>query len=289
MTVRASTARIAADPDPERWFLLPEGGRGWRSGSYRFLLLRADPVEQPAAKVPDVEADVARAVALSHLGALPPARVDPLVATARRATIPAGSVIHWVGEDAPHVDIVVSGVVRAFVTAPDGRAMTVRYARVGALLGIMSLYAPGFALPATVQALTDAVVLRLPPHIVRQSADRDVEVAKALLVDQAERALAFLCELPGSAFASVAQRVVRHMLDLASHDLSRPERPAGRPVLVARVTQSDLADAVGSVREVVVRVLRQLRDEGLIETGRDGIVIIDPERLVAEHGWNAGS
>lgn len=60
-------------------------------------------------------------------------------------------------------------------------------------------------------------------------------------------------------------------------------------MLVARVTQSDLADAVGSVREVVVRVLRELRDDGLIETGRDGIVIVDSERLVAEHGWNAGS
>lgn len=235
-----------------------------------------------------MESDVARAVALSHLGALAPGRVDPVVAAGRRATISAGAVIHWVGEDAPHVDLVVSGVLRAFVTAPDGRTMTVRYARVGALLGVMSLYAPGFALPVTVQALTDAVVLRLSPHLVRQSADRDVEMAKALLVDQAERALAFLCELPGSAFASVTQRVVRHLLDLASLDLSR-ERPAGRPVLVARVTQSDLADAVGSVREVVVRVLRQLRDDGLIETGRDGIVIVDPERLVAEHGWNAGS
>lgn len=235
-----------------------------------------------------MESDVARAVALSHLGALAPGRVDPVVAAGRRATISAGAVIHWVGEDAPHVDLVVSGVLRAFVTAPDGRTMTVRYARVGALLGVMSLYARGFALPVTVQALTDAVVLRLSPHLVRQSADRDVEMAKALLVDQAERALAFLCELPGSAFASVTQRVVRHLLDLASLDLSR-ERPAGRPVLVARVTQSDLADAVGSVREVVVRVLRQLRDDGLIETGRDGIVIVDPERLVAEHGWNAGS
>lgn len=192
------------------------------------------------------------------------------------------------GEDVPHVELVLSGVVRAFVTAPDGRAMTVRYARAGALLGIMSLYAPGFALPATVQALTDAVVLRFPPHIIRQSADRDVEVATALLVDQAERALAFLSELPGSAFASVTQRVVRHLLDLASHDLLA-EGPAGRPVLVAQVTQSDLADAVGSVREVVVRVLRELRDDGLIETGRDGIIITDPERLVAEHGWNAGS
>ena len=60
-------------------------------------------------------------------------------------------------------------------------------------------------------------------------------------------------------------------------------------MLVAHVTQGDLADAVGPVREVVVRVLHGLRDAGLVETGRHGIVIVDPERLVAEHGWNPSS
>jgi hypothetical protein len=52
------------------------------------------------------------------------------------------------------------------------------------------------------------------------------------------------------------------------------------------------------VREVVVRALRELRAEGLLRTGRDGIVLLDPERLAAEaHSasgttvtarWNSG-
>jgi CRP/FNR family transcriptional regulator, cyclic AMP receptor protein len=71
-------------------------------------------------------------------------------------------------------------------------------------------------------------------------------------------------------------------------------------MLVARVSQQELADAVGTVREVVVKVLRQLRRAGLVRTGRTGVLVIDPEGLAAEvyvsgprpgerGWWNRGS
>ena len=52
--------------------------------------------------------------------------------------------------------------------------------------------------------------------------------------------------------------------------------------LIAPVTQAELADAVGTSREVVVRILRDLREAELVETGRDGIVLAVPERLIEE-------
>lgn len=51
---------------------------------------------------------------------------------------------------------------------------------------------------------------------------------------------------------------------------------------MAAITQQELADAVGTVREVIVRTLRDLRREGLLQTDRTGIVIADAERLLAE-------
>jgi hypothetical protein len=39
---------------------------------------------------------------------------------------------------------------------------------------------------------------------------------------------------------------------------------------------------VGSVREVVVRVLGDLRREGIVATGTGGIRILDPDRLAAD-------
>jgi hypothetical protein len=97
--------------------------------------------------------------------------------------------------------------------------------------------------------------------------------------------LSFVGELSGSAFATVRQRVARHLLDLASERL--PEPASGHrsgSELVVRVSQRELAEAAGTAREVVVRVLRDLRQDGVIRTGRDKIVIADPARLIQEHG-----
>lgn len=236
---------------------------------------------------------VRAAVEASHLRSLPDTVADRLTAGARRLRVDAGSIVHREGDGTAHLDLVVSGLVRVFVTALDGRTMTVRYVRSGGLLGAVSLFASPFVLPATIQAVTDADLLRLDPLAVRHAADTDVRVARALIDELSDRVLAFIPEIPGSAFASVRQRVARHLLDLASDSST-----CG--VLLAGVGQQELADAVGTVREVVVRALRQLRQAGLIRTGRDGVAVLDPERLAAEAypgsvrvgdrgQWNQGS
>jgi CRP/FNR family transcriptional regulator, cyclic AMP receptor protein len=225
-----------------------------------------------------VDADLESAVLASHLRELPVDVLDDLMDGAVRRKIPAWSVIHREGEEAPHLELVVSGIVRAFVSAPDGRTMTVRYCRPGALLGVMSLFIPGFAMPGSVQALADAEVLALSPGVARRAAAQDVRVTRAFLGEQSERAISFLYEVPGSAFATVRQRVARHLLDLASE---------GAPELVVSVSQQQLAEAVGTVREVVVRVLRELRTAGVVRTERNRIIIVDPARLIAEQDWNS--
>jgi len=216
--------------------------------------------------------------------------VDELLVGAGRVRIAAGSVTHREGEDAPHLELVIAGVVRVFVTAPDGRTMTIRYCRPGALIGAVSLFAPGFALPATTQALVDAELLRLSPTAARRAAARDVRVAQAFLSELSERVLSFIWEIPGGAFATVRQRVARHLLDMASERVPEPpSAPRSRSELTVNVSQRELAEAVGTAREVVVRVLRELRQDGVVRTGRDRIVIADPARLIQDYGWNPGS
>ena len=214
------------------------------------------------------------AIEASHFRSLPRDVVARLTVDASRLHVPAGSVLHRQGTTTPHVEIVVSGLVRVYVAAPDGRTMSVRYCRRGALIGVVSLFASPFSLPATIQAVTDTDLLALRASVVRRAAERDVRVARALLDELSERVLSFIAEIP-SAFATVRQRVARHLLDLASESQRGSE-------LRAAIGQQELADAVGTVREVVVRALRELREEGLVRTGREGIVILDPERLAAE-------
>jgi CRP/FNR family transcriptional regulator len=107
-------------------------------------------------------------------------------------------------------------------------------------------------------------------------------VAEALLRELADRALTYIHEITGSAFATVRERVARHLLDLAAME-SRTAGGAQRALQVT-VRQRQLADSVGTVREVVVRVLRDLRDAGVIRTHPDHIEILDPIRLSQEQG-----
>jgi CRP/FNR family transcriptional regulator len=222
------------------------------------------------------------ALAASSLACLPVPATQRLLTRARLVRIPAGSVTHQEGETAEHLELVVDGLVRAYVTAPDGRTLTMRYCRPGALIGVVSMYATGFHMPAGIQAVVDAGVLRLSPDVVHLAAAEDPRVADALLRELADRALSYIHEITGSAFTSVRQRVARHLLDLAAQEM----RISGdaQPVLTVPVTQRQLADSVGTVREVVVRVLRDLRAAGVVRTHADHIDVVDPIRLSHEQG-----
>lgn len=219
--------------------------------------------------------DVRAALAASTLGGLPAESQLGLLAGARPLQLPAGGFVRQASQPGPHLELVVEGLVRGFLQGSDGRALTIRYARRGAILGTLSLYGTPYVLPGSTQAVIPSRMLVLRAPVVRAAADHDPLVARALLEDLAMRTREYITQIHRAAFGSVRQRVARHLLDLAS------EQRQGSG-LVATVTQQDLADAVGSVREVVVRTLADLRADGIVATHRGGVAIIAPDRLLEE-------
>jgi CRP/FNR family cyclic AMP-dependent transcriptional regulator len=235
-----------------------------------------------------VEPRLAAAIAASRLCALEPALLERLMAGSRIRHDEAGSLVRRIGEGGSHVELVVVGLIRAEVSSPDGRSLAIRYARPGDLLGAASLFAQPYIMPGSLHALADSVLLELRPDVVRRLAHEDLAVASAMLEELSERVVEFVEEIPGSAFTTVRQRIARQLLNVAT------DQPRGQ-ALVARITQQQLADSVGTVREVVVRELRGLREERVVETGSRSITILDRGRLVADIAdttaptWNAGS
>jgi len=224
-------------------------------------------------------ADFAVAVERSALGGLPAQLLDRLTEGAVVREVRAGETIHQ-GGIPPFFELVLAGLLRAFVIGPDGRTMTIRYCRACALMGTGTLFNPGTAAQGSLSAVVDSSVLAMRPAIVRNLAGNDVQVTNALLRESSARVAEYINELQASAMASVRQRVARHLLDLVS------DQPHGGRFVV-QVSQQALAEAVGTVRELVVRVLHDMREQGLVSTGRGQITLLDPERLAAEtyRGW----
>jgi len=211
------------------------------------------------------------AVAGSRLASLPEATLAGLTAGSTVMDVPSGGVLLRLGSSDPFVCVVAAGLIRTFLVSADGRQMTVRYSRRGDIVGTATVFAG--QLPNTgVQAIVDSSVLVLRPQTVQGLAATDVALATVLLHDLAERATAYISALASTTLSSLRQNVIRHLLDLAVPD------PGGNGPVV-RLSQQALAEHVGTVREVSGRILRDLKEQGLVATRRDEIVLLDAARL----------
>jgi len=210
------------------------------------------------------------------LFALPRTAAEQLLAQAIRINVAAGALVYR-DDERPRVMVVVQGLLRVFLSSPDGRQVTVRYARAGDVAGLaLVVGGPG---PMSIQAMTDASLVALRVDTLRTLLARDPGVARACAEELTRQLYRALDDLSDQAFLPLRERIVLQLLNLAQHDDGRN--------LVVHASHEELAEAVASAREVVTRTLHQLREEGLITTARDKIVILDPialSREVADRG-----
>ena len=209
---------------------------------------------------------------MSMFARLPERAAHVLLDSAIERTYPAGTIIYrepLPGSSNAMLALLVSGLLRLYVTSPEGREVTIRYYREGDALGIASVVAGGA--PATLEAVTDSRVVSFQVDVMRHLVKKDVAVANLVAENLAQSAFRIQEMLVDNVFGSVRNRVASHLIDLAV-----PDRNGS---LVAHISHQDLADAIGSVREVVSRVLGVLREEGAVIRDRDGITLVDVPRV----------
>lgn len=202
-----------------------------------------------------------------------PSALARLLTGSRRFEVRAGAAVFPLTDASAHIGIVLMGTARAFVTAAGGRQLTVRYARRGALIGKYSPLSGDHA-PLAVQAVSDCTILEFAQDVFTMCAATEISLSSAVVVELAQRLEDVYATVGDSAFGSVRQRLARHLLALATVGTLAPYH-------VAKVSQRQLADAIGSSREVVARAMAELRLDGLIRTGHRGIELLSVERLVA--------
>lgn len=195
-----------------------------------------------------------------------------LLVGARVFDVAAGDLVFPPGDTQPRVSVVLAGIVRSFVTAADGRQLTVRYGRRGALVGKRSNEIGAHA-PLTAQAFTNCTILEFDRDLFVEVAAEEISLASALVAELSRRLDDVYATVGDSAFGSIRQRVVRHLLALVD---DRAVDGAG----TVQISQQQLADAVGSSREVVSRVLGDLRRDGHVKTGSREIELLNVGALV---------
>jgi CRP/FNR family transcriptional regulator, cyclic AMP receptor protein len=214
---------------------------------------------------------VQQAIAASLLAELPASLRDRVLADTLPIELPAGGTIYRDAGD-PRCLLVVAGLVRVVASAPDGRTLTIRYARAGELLGVPTII--GGPVPVSGESVADTRLLVLNARVLRHLGQTEPAVGWLLAREVTQRLYDTIDAVADRAFGSLRQRVARHLLDLATRQQDGH--------LVAPVTQQQLAEAVGSARPAVAKVVAELRDLGLVATAAPGIAILDAQGLHAE-------
>lgn len=206
----------------------------------------------------------------TFLAALSPTARTRLLADAVVLEVAAGAPIYSATSPRDRAGIILTGMARTHLSAGDGRRLSVRFARAGTMIGTVR---DGHNI-LSVQAVLACTVLELNLATLTALVAEDGQAALALLAEITRRLRDTYATLASNTFGTMRERVARHLLDLAT-EATHSE------LLVAPVTQQGLADGVGTVREVVARVLRDFRKEGLVATADGRIELLDPDALAS--------
>ncbi len=181
------------------------------------------------------------------------------------------------GGDSGALHVVLAGKVRVFKRSADGREHVLRTVTAGDSFNEVPIFDRGPD-PANAEALEDTTMLVLGGHDVRQLAAESPTFAAAVLHTFAARLRHMTGLVQAIAFTPVTARVSALIYRLAVADgVAGPDG-----VTIPRsLTITDMAMMVGSVREVVSRILTRMQRDGLLALTREAIIVKDMERLKA--------
>lgn len=183
-----------------------------------------------------------------------------------------GDTIHNGSEDCIGLLLVLSGQIRVYTMSDEGKEITLyRLLERDMCLFSASCIIRSIEFDVLVSAELDSTVYIIPPVLYRSLMESSAPVAN------------YTNELMASHFSEVMwlmDKLLSKKLDsrLAAF-LLEESGLSGSDVLT--ITHEQIAGHLGSLREVVSRILKYLESEGMIRLGRGSITLTDKARLSA--------
>jgi CRP/FNR family transcriptional regulator len=204
---------------------------------------------------------------------------DVLCVLARRAVekiLNRNEILFLAGEEAAGLFVIAAGAVRAFRTGADGREQIIHVERAVTTIAELPVF-DGGNYPSTAAAEEDRTkIYFLDKRVVRAVCLEHPEVALAatrLLAARLRRCAELVESL---SLREVGQRLARLLLAEAE---TRGKQTAKGVCIKQKLTHNQLAARIGTVREVVTRVLLRLQNQGLIEVSGKEIFIPNASAL----------
>lgn len=196
--------------------------------------------------------------------------LETIVITTTQQSYDSGQIVFLEGEACTGLYIVQGGWLKAVKLSLSGREQVLRFLGPGDTFSEISVLAVAPNNPATVIALEASSVLIVPREMMLQLLDEHAGLARVIIQNLAGRVLHLASLVEDLSLRSVEARLARVLLENASEGVLHRRKWA---------TQSEMAARLGTVPDVLSRVLRSMVEEGIIQIERREIRILDPKKL----------
>ena len=201
--------------------------------------------------------------------------LDDVLREARSVRFARNTAVFEQGAEAHSFFLLLHGHVRAGKATPDGQQIVVRYVEPGELFGV-ALAIGATRYPATATAVVDSVALVWP-----SAAWPRLAAGHPALAMNAMQSLGGRLQ---DAHTRIIEMTTEQVERRVAHALLRLAKQSGRKVAEGieidfPISRQDVAEMTGTTLHTVSRILSGWESQGLVESGRQRIVIRDPHKL----------
>ena len=211
------------------------------------------------------------------LSSLSREELQTLAARTVRKLFSAGELLFSEGEPCNGLNIIARGKVRIFKTSVNGREQVLAVNVPGESVAELPVF-DGGPYPASGVAIEDAEIAFISRRDFNAYCIEHPEVALKMLSVVGGRLRRLVGIIEELSFTTIRQRLIALLVKLAQNEGKKTER--GIEVHLP-ATHQELANQLGTVRELISRNLMRLQAESLLEVDARLIVVRDLRGLIA--------
>jgi CRP-like cAMP-binding protein len=201
--------------------------------------------------------------------------LDEILASARAVRYAKGTSVFEQDGEAHSFFVLLHGNLRVVKLTPAGQQVVVRYVAPGEVFGI-AMAIGRTTYPATATAVVDSIALVWPSTVWPELVAKFPSLAVTTLQTVGTRLQ--------DAHTRVVEMSTEEVERRVAHALLRLAKQAGRKIdggiqIDFPISRQDVAEMTGTTLHTVSRILSAWEDQGLVEGGRQRIVIRNPHRL----------
>jgi len=178
---------------------------------------------------------------------------------------PPNAVVFWEGDVQPYLYYLQYGLLKVLKSSPDGREQVLRFIDAGEIFNEVGALAK-LPNPATAVALEESGIWLIPHHALEEIVMAHPQTALQIIANMADKIIELVNLAADLSLKTVEARFAKLLLDQAEDDAIERRR---------WTNQTELAARLGTVSDVLSRVIRELTKAGLIEIDKQHIRILD--------------